>query len=586
MNHSRGNLRTTHFVRSAGSCHEPALGVYQLSQKVSEMDFTNLRRTFSHKRRRRQAASSPEPLEHRVLLTAEVANDFNGDGYDDIAVAVLENLKGLEDAGAVHVIYGSADGFDEDQFWHPDVPGIKGKVRKDALFGNWLDTGDFNGDGFGDLAISSNNAVVGGVEAGAVHILYGSAGGLTAAGNQYWHQNSRGIKERSEEGNAFGAGLSAGDFDGDGHDDLAIAAPGESVGSITGAGAVHILYGTDNGLSAERNQLWHQNSPGIAEVAEEQDLFGVAMTSGDFDGDGTDDLAVGVPLEDIGEIKNAGVVNVLYGTQDVGLTAAGDRLLHQNIKGINEVAEAYDGFGMSLTTGDFDGSGHDDLAVGVPGESVSGIEGAGGVNVIYGSSNGLRPANDQFWSQNSSGIKDRAEDVENRELAEPLINHEQFGTVVAAGDFDNNGTDDLAIGVPGEMIRGNMAGAVHVIYSNGNGLHRTGNQLFHQNTPGMPEVSEGEDLFGASLGVLDFDNQNGDDLVIGAPGESIKDVREAGAGFALYSGDGQTGLQIAGWGHQDKELPDKAERFDHFGTAMPGSTFLDELHLIDNPFDD
>ena len=56
-------------------------------------------------------------------------------------------------------------------------------------------------------------------------------------------------------------------------------------------------------------------------------------TGCDYNGDGFDDLAIGVPDEDIGAISNAGAVNVLYGSAS-GLTAAGDQLWHQDSSGV------------------------------------------------------------------------------------------------------------------------------------------------------------------------------------------------------------------------------------------------------------
>lgn len=54
-----------------------------------------------------------------------------------------------------------------------------------------LATGDFDDDGFCDLAIGDDTATVGGRrEAGAVHVLYGSATGLSVKRSQYWTQNT------------------------------------------------------------------------------------------------------------------------------------------------------------------------------------------------------------------------------------------------------------------------------------------------------------------------------------------------------------------------------------------------------------
>jgi hypothetical protein len=110
-----------------------------------------------------------------------------------------------------------------------------------------------------------------------VHVLYGAATvGLAAAGSQLWSQNSPGIAGGAEPDDIFGEALAAGDFNGDGRADLAIGAPGEN----SFAGVVHVLYGSGTGLAAAGSQLWSQNSPGIADVAEDFDVFGETLAAG------------------------------------------------------------------------------------------------------------------------------------------------------------------------------------------------------------------------------------------------------------------------------------------------------------------
>ena len=190
-----------------------------------------------------------------------------------------------------------------------------------------------------------------------------------------------------------GSSVAAGDFNNDGFTDLAIGVPNEAIGSIAVAGAVNVIYGSGAGLTAAGNQMWHQNRPGIGGTSEADDRLGSSLAAGDFDADGFDDLAIGVPNEDIGTRAGAGAVNVLYGSAS-GLTASGDQVWHQNTGGINGGSEAGDQFGSSLASGDFDNDGFDDVAIGVPGESIGAIAGAGAVNVIYGSASGLSSSGD------------------------------------------------------------------------------------------------------------------------------------------------------------------------------------------------
>jgi FG-GAP repeat len=222
-----------------------------------------------------------------------------------------------------------------------------------------------------------------------------------------------------------------GDFNGDGFDDLAIGVPGEDVdtggGTVSDAGAVNVIYGSSNGLSATSplpDQFWTQESTNVNDLAEEGDIFGNALSSGDFNGDGFDDLAIGVPLEDVvtetrGTQFNAGAVNVLYGSSS-GLSATSpipDQFWTQDTSNVQDLAEGDDFFGTVLSSGDFNGDGSDDLAIGVPFEDVDTgggtIFNAGAVNVIYGSSSGLSatsPRSDQFWTQDISNVQDLAEE--------------------------------------------------------------------------------------------------------------------------------------------------------------------------------
>src|SRR5262249_53418060 len=160
-----------------------------------------------------------------------------------------------------------------------------------------LATGDFNGDGRDDLAIGVILENVGSVvDVGATNVIYGSASGLTASGDQFWTLDSSQLFHAVDTGAHFGKALAAGDFNSDGRDDLAIGAPGESfdnIGTVTGAGMVEVIYGSSAKLTASGNdqfttlQLGHTPSTNGA--------FGSSLSAGDFDGDGYDDLAIGAP---------------------------------------------------------------------------------------------------------------------------------------------------------------------------------------------------------------------------------------------------------------------------------------------------
>jgi hypothetical protein len=207
---------------------------------------------------------------------------------------------------------------------------------------------DFNQDGFADLAVGVPQDRPGDIPfAGAVNVLYGSAGGLSGSGSQYFTQNTPGVASTAEDNDRLGFSLAAGDFNHDGFADLAVGAPFEGLGSSIGAGAVILLYGSADGLSSASGPLLTQDTRGVGSSAEIYDAFGAALAGGDFNQDGFADLAVGVPDEDVGGIPNAGAVNVLYGSAG-GLSGTGSQFFTQETPGVGGSAEGNDLFGSTL----------------------------------------------------------------------------------------------------------------------------------------------------------------------------------------------------------------------------------------------
>jgi hypothetical protein len=208
--------------------------------------------------------------------------------------------------------------------------------------------------------------------------MFGSAAGCL-------DQGTAGIQDSLEEVDNFGIALASGDFDGDGFDDLAVGAADEDLeaSSDVDAGVVHVVFGTADGLTDVGDLLFDQDDFSD-ESAGDDDRLGMALAAGDFDADGRDDLAIGAPEENLGPAVDAGVVNVLYGSA-TGMTLAGNQTFSSDFPaGMPESANTDDRFGEELATGDFDGNGADDVAIGHPGEGVGSASGAGAVTVVYG----------------------------------------------------------------------------------------------------------------------------------------------------------------------------------------------------------
>jgi FG-GAP repeat len=515
--------------------------------------------------------------------------DFNGDGFADLAVGVPgEDPHDINSAGSVHVIYGSAYGLAgnyppvDDQLWSQEQTGISDVGERGDSFGSALAAGDFDGDGFDDLAIGVPGEDLSKVKinAGAVHILYGTRSGLTATRQRLITEDSAGVPSVARRDDRFGAALAAGDMGFDSKDDLAIGAPGEKFGDLSNGGAVVVLYGASVGF--HDGQFWHQDSPGIPGSVEADDYFGsellIASLARGRAGSAQADLVIGIPSESQGSLVNAGAVEIIVGSptglQAHPLLAPGAQLWTQDSAGVLGVAEAFDVFGESLTAGDFDDDGRNDLAIGSRGEDVVARD-AGAVNVLYGSPYGIGAGGDpQLWFQGSPGIQEYPEEGDD------------MGSALAAGDFNGDGYDDLAIGAPGEKREKSLhldqlgAGGVNVINGSASGLSADSDVFWSQDSEDVTQAIQGSseafDRFGESLLAAEFGRAGLMDLAIGVPGETeerylnISRDEAAGAVNVLYGQ--KRGLNAADndqfWWEADDSLHESADESDHFGEAL------------------
>ncbi len=409
----------------------------------------------------RNSVSNGDKLGQTVMCA-----DLNGDGFQDLVMGVpFANTNGRKDSGEVLIVYGAADGlnFDHQDTITQATPGVADKPQREDLFGYELSSGDFNGDGFADLVISAPGEDIGGRNhAGMVHILYGSANGILdvngRARGRVLHQNSPGIRDKAEAEDFFGIALGAADFDGDGWLDLAVGVPLEDVNGKADAGAINVIYGTPTGLG-KRDQFIHQDRKSVDGAAEAGDRFGAPLFPTQLIGrdfldcltqDCKFELVVGVPGEDLGSKRDAGLIHVLAGTSR-GLSGRAGQTVSRDTRGINKAASAGDEFGHSIITGFFNDDLILDLAIGVPGDDIGGRNDAGSVHLIFGDGNGLS-SRDKVISLNSKGVPGKAK------------TEDRFGSTLAAGAFYGGLRTDLAVGIPLKNVRGKRdAGAVLIL---------------------------------------------------------------------------------------------------------------------------
>ncbi len=384
-----------------------------------------------------------------------------------------------------------------------------------------------------------------------------------------------------------GAGIVRADFNNDGFSDLAVGIPGEDLPSATGAilenaGAVDVMFGSAAGLNEGVSDQFIRQGQGNLGTLEAGDQFGSALAAADFNGDGFDDLAVGSPFEDFATtgsstLTDDGVVHWIPGRPG-GLSVLNALTITQANTLIEDNSEAGDRFGYSLTWGDFGKSAQADLAIGVPGESVTvstsvgpvTVSSAGGVNVLYGAAGGPTTEGDQFFTQNTSSVPDSAEPFDG------------FGTTLTAADFGRSPQADLVVGVPGEDLPNaagtttvSNAGAVNILYGGSTQIATTNSELWHQNNAGGGEFTETDDRFASALTAGDFNKDGKFDLAVGVPREDVFDLvaekNFVDAGTVNVIRGSATGLTASG--AKFLKSIDPTEAGDQFGFSLAANDF-------------
>ena len=385
---------------------------------------------------------SPDPpATYDRFGAALAAGDFNGDGYDDLAVGVPSIAQSTNVYGAVQIYYGWSTGFqtEHSEYITEEIAGGLGNTSYGAEFGSALAVGNFDHDAYDDLAIGAwfgRDVLFGAPKrSGAVYVAHGRDFGLLPWLGYRISQDEVDIQEVAEAGDQFGRAIAAGDFNPDSYDDLAIGVPGEN-----NHGIVQIIFGSQWGLLFAENILW---APGaVGQVPEDGDRFGFSFAVGDFDGDLYEDLAIGDPAEDLGtlnEVPDAGLIVVAFGSNS-GFDLARTIPFHQGTlypedPSANRVGEQ---FGWAMATGDFDSDGLSDLAVGHPNDLDTAVGlNTGAVSVLMGAFGGQLGSRHRLLHPGWEGLPGE------------IQGGQSFGGALAVGDFDANGYADLAIGDAG-----------------------------------------------------------------------------------------------------------------------------------------
>jgi hypothetical protein len=454
------------------------------------------------------------------LGAAMASADFDGDGYRDLAVAAPSREYSGSDVGRVYVYKGvwgkhtvTSSGAGGVTWSYTLVPWTKlspsdfGKAGQDGEeFGAALKAGDFNGDGISDLAIGAPGR---NSEKGAVYVMYGHAyvqptssssfptnwaDGLLPAdsfasgASAYLTYDNLGAGTGNNNDH-FGRAIAVGDVDGDGVNELAIGVPGR------GAGRVVLLHHT----TPTAPMTWWKNLQSTGGVTGDQ--FGKDIAINDWDGDGAEDVAVGAPQT----YSTGGGKLYLFRTSQ-GLAQSQSTGLVGGVTG--------DDFGIELEPGQYYTNGTYNLAVSAPG-----VLGYGRIFVYK-------------WDPTYNFVP--IDTIEQVDGGGTNGSGDRFGEHMRSAYLHGSQHEDLIVGVPDKDDAGKSnAGMVYVL--------RADDTHFYTGTIHHAPTAKTDGRFGEAVNSGDFDNSGSNDVAVGEPGANASGTSTANGLFHSYKGS-STGL--------------------------------------------
>ncbi|WP_281018759.1 FecR domain-containing protein [Minwuia sp. IMCC3077] len=366
--------------------------------------------------------------------------DLNGDGFRDFAISARnEYVRNSYGTGEVTVVFGSANGLTGDI----DVSNLDGTdgfvIRANdydiyALGYSIAGEGDFNGDGFDDLIIGAPASSYGQANAaGEIYVVFGGTDGFPAINNigDLVGSGDAIVIDGQQTFARLGESVDfAGDFDGDGFDDIIAGAPDANY-----AGQAFVIFGSAAPASGTLDSLLVANGAIQIDGALAGDALGHAVSgAGDVNGDGLDDVIVGSPYNDA-YADGAGAAFVIFGSAartDVDTSIDLDGSNGFVIFGRSEGDNA--GFSVD-GGGDVNGDGLSDLIIGARNASYSGNYGLGEAYVVFGSDAGFAATLHPDAFDGLNGLLIRGPDTGT------YTGHE----VAIIGDVNGDGFDDVAV---------------------------------------------------------------------------------------------------------------------------------------------
>jgi hypothetical protein len=413
--------------------------------------------------------------------------DFNGDGYADIAVGMPDaTVDGKAKAGYVSVIFGGPQSPSQSTGVISQAEtGVPGTPEAGDRFGSSLAPVDVDGDGVFELVVGASGESL-------TSDQLKDEGTLTVLDGSGWNVKGTTVARGTSEYSAIGSTIATGDYDGDGDTDLVYGENGEE------HGALRFRPGPLTADPVTPTTLRRYSMGGRTS----------ALATGDFDGDGRDDLATTWrALDDSGTF----ITRWDDQAEPAPWWSDADR-------------------GSALTAADFDQDGTDDLAVGLvqpnPETETTHCEDrlGGAVLLLQGSKTAKFGTEHDCVTQSSPEVGGTAEQGDD------------FGAALSAGDLNGDSRPELVVGVPGEDV-GTVKDAGGYVVMNGTEKGLYGGLARSQSTPNMPGTAEAGDRFGAQVAVGDYNRDGLWDTAVSAPGENAGDPKSGGVWFVPTSAE-------------------------------------------------